>query len=77
MGAHFFSPAHIMPLLEIVRTRFTSPQVSQSSAQPPLQCVLQLVVQQPQSYGMAPHHGLVARANSWGYRAARRPTGQL
>jgi len=27
VGAHFFSPAHIMPLLEIVRTRFTSPQV--------------------------------------------------
>ncbi|XP_059647782.1 glyoxysomal fatty acid beta-oxidation multifunctional protein MFP-a [Cornus florida] len=26
-GAHFFSPAHIMPLLEIVRTQRTSPQV--------------------------------------------------
>lgn len=26
-GAHFFSPAHVMPLLEIVRTRHTSPQV--------------------------------------------------
>uniref|UniRef100_A0A2N9H7A0 Uncharacterized protein n=1 Tax=Fagus sylvatica TaxID=28930 RepID=A0A2N9H7A0_FAGSY len=26
-GAHFFSPAHIMPLLEIVRTKQTSPQV--------------------------------------------------
>ncbi len=27
VGAHFFSPAHVMPLLEIVRTRETSPQV--------------------------------------------------
>ncbi len=27
VGAHFFSPAHIMPLLEIVRTKNTSKQV--------------------------------------------------
>nr|KJB72710.1 hypothetical protein B456_011G191800 [Gossypium raimondii] len=27
VGAHFFSPAHVMPLLEIVRTRQTSPQI--------------------------------------------------
>jgi enoyl-CoA hydratase/3-hydroxyacyl-CoA dehydrogenase len=27
VGAHFFSPAHIMPLLEIVRSEKTSPQV--------------------------------------------------
>jgi len=27
IGAHFFSPAHIMPLLEIVRSKQTSPQV--------------------------------------------------
>lgn len=28
VGAHFFSPAHVMPLLEIVRTKQTSKQVS-------------------------------------------------
>ena len=28
VGAHFFSPAHVMPLLEIVRTRQTSKQVT-------------------------------------------------
>ncbi|XP_009623955.1 glyoxysomal fatty acid beta-oxidation multifunctional protein MFP-a-like isoform X1 [Nicotiana tomentosiformis] len=27
IGAHFFSPAHVMPLMEIVRTQQTSPQV--------------------------------------------------
>ncbi|XP_071737250.1 peroxisomal fatty acid beta-oxidation multifunctional protein AIM1-like isoform X2 [Rutidosis leptorrhynchoides] len=27
VGAHFFSPAHVMPLMEIVRTEKTSPQV--------------------------------------------------
>ncbi|XVE82165.1 hypothetical protein DITRI_Ditri15bG0124900 [Diplodiscus trichospermus] len=27
VGAHFFSPAHVMPLLEIVRTNHTSPQI--------------------------------------------------
>ncbi|KAH1046387.1 hypothetical protein J1N35_037171 [Gossypium stocksii] len=27
VGAHFFSPAHVMPLLEIVRTKQTSPQI--------------------------------------------------
>jgi 3-hydroxyacyl-CoA dehydrogenase len=29
LGAHFFSPAHVMPLLEIVRTPKTGKQVSQ------------------------------------------------
>lgn len=33
VGAHFFSPAHIMPLLEIVRTPKTSPQVVLDSLQ--------------------------------------------
>lgn len=32
IGAHFFSPAHIMPLLEIVRTTETSSQVSRRAA---------------------------------------------
>ncbi|XP_039048834.1 peroxisomal fatty acid beta-oxidation multifunctional protein MFP2-like [Hibiscus syriacus] len=27
VGAHFFSPAHVMPLLEIVHTKQTSPQI--------------------------------------------------
>lgn len=33
VGAHFFSPAHIMPLLEIVRTPKTAPQVQCSAVQ--------------------------------------------
>ncbi len=33
IGAHFFSPAHIMPLLEIVRTEHTAPQVPYHVAQ--------------------------------------------
>jgi hypothetical protein len=32
LGAHFFSPAHVMPLLEIVRTRHTSKQVGLGGA---------------------------------------------
>jgi 3-hydroxyacyl-CoA dehydrogenase, NAD binding domain/3-hydroxyacyl-CoA dehydrogenase, C-terminal domain len=32
VGAHFFSPAHVMPLLEIVRTEHTTPQVLFSCA---------------------------------------------
>jgi hypothetical protein len=35
VGAHFFSPAHVMPLLEIVRTDHSSPQVC-ASPPPPL-----------------------------------------
>lgn len=36
LGAHFFSPAHVMPLLEIVRTPQTAPQVPPSAVfQPP------------------------------------------
>jgi hypothetical protein len=31
VGAHFFSPAHVMPLLEIVRTQFTSKQVRRAN----------------------------------------------
>ena len=33
VGAHFFSPAHIMPLLEIVRTDKTSKQVGKDLLQ--------------------------------------------
>jgi 3-hydroxyacyl-CoA dehydrogenase len=33
VGAHFFSPAHVMPLLEIVRTQHTSKQVRQMMLQ--------------------------------------------
>lgn len=36
VGAHFFSPAHIMPLLEIVRTDQSSPQVRSRCAAPRL-----------------------------------------
>ena len=46
VGAHFFSPAHIMPLLEIVRTPQTSKQarpqvtipVDLTSSRPPTSC---------------------------------------
>ncbi len=31
VGAHFFSPAHVMPLLEIVRTNDTSKQVRRAT----------------------------------------------
>ena len=33
IGLHFFSPAHIMPLLEIIRTKHTSPEVIASCMQ--------------------------------------------
>ena len=33
IGCHFFSPAHIMPLLEIVRTEETSKQARVCSSQ--------------------------------------------
>lgn len=36
VGAHFFSPAHVMPLLEIVRTEHTSPQVRPASPLSPM-----------------------------------------
>ena len=32
VGAHFFSPAHVMPLLEIVRTKDTSKQACAAAA---------------------------------------------
>ena len=35
LGAHFFSPAHIMPLLEVVRTSDTSKQVGGPSPNTP------------------------------------------
>jgi enoyl-CoA hydratase/3-hydroxyacyl-CoA dehydrogenase len=38
LGAHFFSPAHIMPLLEIVRTSQTAPQVRPAVLQGILRC---------------------------------------
>ena len=34
VGAHFFSPAHVMPLLEIVRTDRTSKQARAGSGRP-------------------------------------------
>jgi hypothetical protein len=43
VGAHFFSPAHIMPLLEIVRTSSTSKQVG--SAVLPHACACALLCQ--------------------------------
>lgn len=39
VGAHFFSPAHIMPLLEIVRTDRTSSQVSSRRMPSPMHSV--------------------------------------
>ena len=56
VGAHFFSPAHIMPLLEIVRTDKTSPQVR---AQPAYRLLdVQEGVTCAQQQGLTPEAGL-------------------